>query len=124
MATGEPVSQPAPQPGDTLRRLRVRLGLSTRQVAALSRIVARNQANGGFAISHARLVQVENEASVPSIQKLFSLSSIYGVSIQELFAIYINFEAAAQLQVFPAASMPANMATMSQPEIDNVAPGD
>ena len=102
MANGENVSRPAVQPGDTLRRLRVRSGLSTRQVAALSRVVARNQGNNGFSISHARLVQVENEGSVPSIQKLFTLSSIYGVSVQELFAAYVNLEAAARLH----ASMP------------------
>ena len=98
MANGENISWPAVQPGDTLRRLRVRSGLSTRQVAALSRVVARNQGNNEFSISHARLVQVENEDSVPSIQKLFTLSSIYGVSAQELFAAYINLEAAARLQ--------------------------
>ena len=102
MANGENVSWPAVPPGDTLRRLRVRSGLSTRQVAALSRVVARNQGNNGFSISHARLVQVENEGSVPSIQKLFTLSSIYGVSAHELFAAYINLEAAARLH----ASMP------------------
>src|SRR5258708_309387 len=85
------------KPGDSLRRLRMRLGLSTRKVAELSRSVAKEQGSNDFSISHARLVQIENEESIPSIHKLFTLSSVYGISVQELFSIYFNLRAAEQL---------------------------
>jgi transcriptional regulator with XRE-family HTH domain len=75
----------------------MRLGLTTRKVAELSRAVALEQSNEEFSISHARLVQIENEESIPSIYKLFTLSSIYGVSIQDLLSIYLDLEAAKRL---------------------------
>src|SRR5262245_27139707 len=45
------------KPGESLRRLRMRLGLSTRRVAELSRTVAAKHGSSDFSISHARLVQ-------------------------------------------------------------------
>src|SRR5947207_12170026 len=86
-----PFNRPA-KPGDSLRRLRMRLGLSTRRVAELSRTVATEQGSSDFSISHARLVQIENDDSIPSIHKLFTLSSVYGVSVQELFSVYFNLQ--------------------------------
>jgi transcriptional regulator with XRE-family HTH domain len=75
----------------------MRLGLSTRKVAEFSRKVAAEQGSSEFSISHARLVQIENEQSIPSIHKLFTLSCVYGVGVQELFAIYFNPHAAPHL---------------------------
>ena len=61
-----PINQSV-KPGEGLRRLRMRLGLSTRKVAELSLTVAAERDNRDFSISHARLVQIENEESIPSI---------------------------------------------------------
>src|ERR1700674_1789687 len=77
-----------PKAGDCLRLLRNRLGLTTRKVAEVSREVPAKQGNSEYAISHARRVQIEKQASIPSVYKLFSLSSIYGVTLDELMATY------------------------------------
>ena len=65
------------QPGDHLRELRNRLGVTTREVEELSRKIAEDRGNDEFSISNAWLTQLENKNSVPSIYKLFSLSVIY-----------------------------------------------
>jgi transcriptional regulator with XRE-family HTH domain len=88
-----------PTAGDCLRRLRNRLGLTTRKVAEFSREVAAKQGNSEYAISHARLVQIEKQASIPSVYKLFTLGSIYGVPMDELITTYLNPDAAARLHV-------------------------
>jgi transcriptional regulator with XRE-family HTH domain len=93
------VAEGLPKAGDCLRRLRNRVGLTTRKVAEFSREVAAKQGNNEYAISHARLVQIEKQASIPSVYKLFTLSSIYGVPIDELIATYLNPAAAARLHV-------------------------
>jgi transcriptional regulator with XRE-family HTH domain len=80
---------PRPAASDALRRLRTRLGLTTRKVAEASQTVAREQGSAKFAISHARLVQIENGRSTPSLQKVFSLSAIYGVAASESLSLYV-----------------------------------
>ena len=67
----------APRPGDQLRELRNRLGVTTREVEELSRRLAERTGNEEYYISNAWLTQLENKDSVPSIYKLFSLSVIY-----------------------------------------------
>ena len=66
-----------PRPGDQLRELRNRLGVTTREVEELSRKLAERTGNDEYYISNAWLTQLENKDSVPSIYKLFSLSVIY-----------------------------------------------
>src|SRR5579862_526913 len=66
----------APRPGDQLRELRNRLGVTTREVEELSRRIAERSGNEEYYISNAWLTQLENTNSVPSIYKLFSLSVI------------------------------------------------
>lgn len=75
--------------GEGLRRLRKRAGLTTRQVAELSQKVAAAEANEEFSISHARMIQIEN-GSIPSIYKLFTLSAIYGIALEDLLSLYVN----------------------------------
>jgi transcriptional regulator with XRE-family HTH domain len=87
------------QPGARLQRIRMRLGLTTRKVAELSRSVAIERQDEEFAISHGRLSQIENEGSVPSIFKLFTLSTIYGISLSDLLTAYLELGAAGQLHV-------------------------
>ena len=75
-------------PGDHLRELRHRLGITTREVEELSRKIAGDRANEEFTISNAWLTQLENRNSVPSIYKLFSLSAIYRVKFADLLSVF------------------------------------
>jgi transcriptional regulator with XRE-family HTH domain len=76
------------RPGDQLREIRNRLGVTTREVEDLSRKIAQESANEDYYISNAWLTQLENKNSVPSIFKLFSLSVIYRLKFTNLLAIF------------------------------------
>ncbi len=78
--------------GERLRRLRLKLGITTREIESLSRKVAELEANEEFLISHARITQIENGISVPSLHKLFTLGAIYGVALSELVSFYFDIE--------------------------------
>ncbi len=71
-------------PGDQLRRLRIRLGITTRDVESLSLRIAEEEKNPEFQISNAWLTQIENSDSVPSIYKLYSLATIYHIKFTDL----------------------------------------
>lgn len=75
-------------PGDQLRKLRIRLGISTRDVENLSQKIAEEENNPEFQISNAWLTQVENSDSVPSLFKLYSLASIYHVKFTDLLLYF------------------------------------
>jgi transcriptional regulator with XRE-family HTH domain len=77
-----------PHPGDQLRELRNRIGVTTREVEELSRRLAERTGNEKYYISNAWLTQLENKDSVPSIYKLFSLSVIYRSTFADLLAIF------------------------------------
>jgi transcriptional regulator with XRE-family HTH domain len=83
---------PQPGAGDRMRLLRVRLGITTRDIESLSRKIATDEGNDEYIISHARLTQIENGVSPPSLYKLYSLSAIYGIAISELMSYYVNPE--------------------------------
>ncbi len=80
----------AKTPGDYLRSKRVKLALTTRDVDAYSRQIAVERGNEDYIVSHARLVQIENGDSTPSVYKLYSLSVIYSCSIMNLLSLYID----------------------------------
>jgi transcriptional regulator with XRE-family HTH domain len=84
--------------GERLKQLRSRLGLTTREVAELSRRIATAEGNDEFAVSHARLIQIENDESTPSVYKLFTLSAVYGLTFTTLVSYYLNLEAIARHQ--------------------------
>src|ERR1043166_8194265 len=86
------VSQRTLSAGERLRRLRARLGITTREIESLSRKVAEREGNEEFIVSHARITQIENGVSTPSIYKLFSLSAIYGMAVSELTSFYVDPE--------------------------------
>lgn len=75
-------------PHEQLKAIRARLGITTRDVAEFSQRLAEAEGNPEFQISNAWLTQVENSDSVPSIFKLYSLSSIYRVKFSELVRLY------------------------------------
>lgn len=76
------------RPGDQLRELRNRLGITTREVEEFSRLIAEDRQNEEYCVSNPWLTQLENKSSVPSIYKLYSLSVIYRTKFDDLLAIF------------------------------------
>ncbi len=75
--------------GARLKEIRTRLGITTREFAVFSKTIADAEGNEEFLISSPWLTQIENEkAALPSIYKLFTLASIYGLSYAEVLALY------------------------------------
>src|ERR1700682_3800787 len=81
MRTGRP-------PREELKEIRLRLVITTRDVADFSQKIAEAEGNPEFHISNAWLTQVENSDSVPSIFKLYTLSSIYRIKFTDLLRLY------------------------------------
>ncbi len=75
-------------PSEQLKNIRFRLGITTREVADFSQKIAEAEGNPEYHISNAWLTQVENSDSVPSIFKLYSLSSIYRIKFTDLLLLY------------------------------------
>jgi len=75
-------------PGRFLKDLRERLGLGVRDVQRSSALIAAEEANHEFYISAARLSQIENEESIPSASKIFSICAVYGVDFADLLKRY------------------------------------
>src|ERR1041384_984960 len=75
-------------PNEKLKSVRGRLGITTREVADFSQRIAEAEGNPEFQISNAWLTQVENSDSVPSIFKLYSLSSIYRIKFSDILLLY------------------------------------
>src|SRR6202035_4315171 len=75
-------------PSEQLKDIRFRLGITTREVAEFSHKIAEAEGNPESHISNAWLTQVENSDSVPSIFKLYSLSSIYHIKFTDLLLLY------------------------------------
>jgi transcriptional regulator with XRE-family HTH domain len=74
--------------GRKLRALRDQLGLTLRQVEALSGKLAAKHKNSGFALPLSRLSEIESKGVVPSIYRFYSLSVIYHRDLRELLAFY------------------------------------
>jgi len=75
--------------GTRLKEVRGQLGITTREVALFSKTIADAEGNPEFLISGPWLTQIENEkAALPSIYKLFTLASIYGLSYPQVLGLY------------------------------------
>jgi|KBSMisStaDraftv2_1062788.scaffolds.fasta_scaffold15784_2 transcriptional regulator with XRE-family HTH domain len=81
-------STPSPEAGRRLKAERLRVRLSTREVARRSQEIADRRGNPEYCISHAWLTEVENGKSMPGIFRLHSLSLIYGRPFDELVGFY------------------------------------
>lgn len=91
---------PLMRPGEQLRELRNRLGVTTREVEEFSRTIAEDRQNEEFYISNAWLTQLENKNSIPSIYKLYSLSVIYRTKFNDLLAVFgIDLNATSRYQL-------------------------
>ena len=75
--------------GQYLKAIRERLQLGLREVQDASLIIATEEGDDNFYISAARLTQIENnEESIPSVNKLFSLCAIYGLDLHDILCKY------------------------------------
>lgn len=74
--------------GEKLKDLRLRLGMTTRDVTELSNRIIDSEGNEEFRVSTTWLNEIENSDSVPSIYKLYSLSVIYHVKFGDLLELY------------------------------------
>ncbi len=104
------------RPGDQLRDIRNKLGLTTREVEEFSRNISEDCNNEEYYISNAWLTQLENSSSVPSIYKLFSLSVIYRTKFNDLLSVFgvdLNASAAYQLAL-PTAN--THLASLEPPD--------
>jgi len=81
-------SKPSSGAGERLKSLRMRLGLTTRDVEAGSQRIAEEKRSREFYLSHAWLTDIENGKFTPSIYKLYSLSAIYHRSFLELLGYF------------------------------------
>lgn len=88
------------RPGEQLKELRNRLGVTTREVEEYSRTIAEDCQNEEFYISNAWLTQLENKNSVPSIYKLYSMSVIYRTKFNDLLVVFgIDLNSTARYQL-------------------------
>jgi transcriptional regulator with XRE-family HTH domain len=82
------VSKTSPSAGAKLKGLRVRLGLTTRDVEARSQQVADEKHNREYYLSHTWVTDIENGEFTPSIYKLFTFSAIYRCGFTELLSYF------------------------------------
>lgn len=80
--------KPTPTAGEKLRQLRMRLGLTTREVEGRSLQIADERHNREYYLSHAWVTDIENGKFTPSIYKIYSLGAIYGVSYTEVLSCF------------------------------------
>lgn len=76
------------RPGEQLKAIRARLEISTRDVEFRSRRIADAKGSIDYAISNARLTQIENSDSIPSVRKLYSLAAIMRMKFSDLIRLY------------------------------------
>jgi len=81
-------STPHAEAGKRLKAERLRVRLSTREVAQLSHKIANLKNNPEYSISHAWLTEVENGKFMPGIFRLRSLSLVYGRPFDEIVAFF------------------------------------
>src|SRR5258706_99022 len=83
-----PESKSILRAGEHLKELRLRLGMTTRDVADLSQRIVDSEGNEEFHISNAWLTEIENSESITSIYKLYSLSVVYHVKFADLLQLF------------------------------------
>lgn len=80
--------EPIVRAGAKLRAIRVRLGLSVRDVERLSIELANNRHNPYLSFSRTWITDVENGRFVPGSFKMASLAEIYGMDLVEIHKLY------------------------------------
>jgi hypothetical protein len=74
--------------GQRLRRARERLNLRFRDVELASQQIAERHDNPEFAVLISRLSDIENQGTLPSIYRLYSLCCIYRLDLNEVLGWY------------------------------------
>lgn len=74
--------------GQRLRRARERLNLKFRDVEQASQLIAERHNNQEFAVLISRLSDIENQGTLPSIYRLYSLCCIYRLELSEVLTWY------------------------------------
>jgi len=64
------------------------MNLTLMQVEAASLEIADAERNYEYVVSAARLSQIENEGSLPSLYKFYTLAVVYKMSIEEMLGLY------------------------------------
>ena len=84
------LSNPTILPGRRLRKLRMSLGLSTREVERRSRKIVESRKNPEFLVSHSWLRSIEEGRNLhtPSVYKFYTLSALYNRSNTELASYF------------------------------------
>jgi len=82
------LTEEALTPGRYLKEVRERLQMGLRDVQEASAAVATEEDNQKFYLSAARLTQIENGQSIPSVFKLFTLCAIYSLDLHDLLRRY------------------------------------
>src|SRR5258708_33032181 len=102
--------------GKSLKDLRTRLGITVREVEDESQKIASAQCNPEFLVSNNWLTRLENSDAVPSIHKLFSLSTVYLVWLSDLLPMFgIHMGLLQKYQIQPA---PSYMDLVKREQID------
>ncbi len=81
-------ANPALEAGRKLRQIRERLDLTLRAVEDATLEIAAREQNPEYVVSVGRLSQIENDGSLPSIYKLYSLAVVYHLALDEIAALY------------------------------------
>ena len=79
-------SKATPVAGKWLKALRMRLGLSTRDVQRMSQKIATAKQNQEYYLSHNWVTDIESDKFAPGMFKLYSLSAIYHRRFSEVAA--------------------------------------
>ncbi len=74
--------------GSSLRRVRERLGLTLRDVEEATLEISSAENSTEYFVSVARLNQIENDGSLPSIYKLYSLAVVLQLGLEEILDLY------------------------------------
>src|SRR5256885_17213199 len=75
-------------PGQQLRLLREKLGLTMRDVEIASAEIAGRHGKEDFSITPSRLADIETKGVVPSIYRVYSLSVIYRCNLNQILSWY------------------------------------
>lgn len=75
-------------PGNRLKELRSKLGISLREVEQESQKIAAERGNSEFVVSNHWLTKLENGDRQPSVYTLFALSAVYRVKFSELLSFF------------------------------------
>jgi transcriptional regulator with XRE-family HTH domain len=82
------VRQVAAAAGEQLREIREGCNLTMRQVHGQSRKIAERFGIRGYEIVPSRLHLLERGQHIPNMFRLYTLATVYGISIREIFRLF------------------------------------